>query len=87
MQAWLIVAQEMTYPHHQPIIIRKIIMTSYEEQMPWMLAQAMDELGLTPKKVDDKTKKDPVVKKQAQPAVNREPRDVSWYRRGEECPH
>ena len=53
-------------------------MAVYEEQMPWMMAQMLDELGLAPKPVDDK---------QAEPAVNREPRDVSWYHRGEECPH
>ena len=51
----------------------------YEEPMPWMMEASLKELGLAPKKVDDKTKQDPV--------INREPRDVSWYHRGEECPH
>ena len=54
-------------------------MIMYEEQMPWMMQAALEELRLAPKKIDDKKQEDPV--------VNREPRDVSWYHRGEECPH
>lgn len=51
---------------------------TYEEQMPWMLQQALEELGLAPKKVDGKIKEDP--------ATNTKPHDTSWYQRGEECP-
>lgn len=51
----------------------------YEEPMPWMTEQMLSELGLKPKSVDDKTN--------PKTAIDRQPRDVSWYKRGEECPH
>lgn len=52
---------------------------THEEPMDWMFERELDALGLAPKRVDDS--------KQAEPAGCREPRDVSWYHRGEECPH
>lgn len=52
---------------------------THEEPMDWMFERELRELGLMPKRVDDR--------KPADPVVNRQPRDVSWYHRGEECPH
>ena len=42
--------------------------------MPWMLEKELAELGLKPKREEPKA------------PVNREPRDMSWYKEGKECP-
>ena len=75
MQGNYIVVGEMTCQHH----LAMEMMMMHEEEMPWMMRKELEELGLAPKKVGGKKQKDP--------AVNREPRDVSWYHRGKECPH
>lgn len=49
----------------------------HEEPMPWMMKQ-LEDLGLAPKKLDGKN--------EDKPAINTEPPDMSWYKRGEECP-
>lgn len=51
---------------------------THEEPMDWMFERELEALGLR-RKVEQK--------RQPEPAGCREPRDVSWYHRGEECPH
>ena len=76
MQGSYIVAGETTCQHH---LAMEMMMTIHEEPLDWMFEKELQELGLAPKKVDGKT--------QEAPTVSREPRDTSWYHRGEECPH